>query len=54
MTFQCVALTSFLSAYHGVEVDILEDESFKKMFSARLTSRNRSSNSVLSKDLLFL
>ena len=40
-----------LSAYHGVEVDTLEDESFEGMFSARLSSRNCIPNSVLSKDL---
>ena len=38
--------------HYGVEPDILEDESVKGMFSARLSSRNCSPNSVLSKDLL--
>ena len=36
--------------YHGVEVDILEDENLEGMFSARLSSRNFCPNSVLSKD----
>ena len=40
----------FFHVHHGVEPDILEDESVKGVFSARLSSRNCSPNSVLSKD----
>ena len=40
--------------YHGVEVDILEDERFEGMFSARLSSRNSSPNFVFSKDSFLL
>ena len=36
------------------EPDILEDESFKWLFSARLASKNCGPNSVFSKDLLFI
>ena len=35
---------------HGVEVDILEDETLEGMFSGRLSSRNSSPNFVFSKD----
>ena len=54
MTSQYVALASSLlfHVHHGVEPDIVEYESFKGMFSARLASKNCSPNSVLSKDLV--
>ena len=47
------ALLSLLlfDIHHGVEVDILEDGSFKGMFSALPASRNCIPDSVLSKDL---
>ena len=35
--------------HHGFEVDLLEDEGFKGMFSSRLASKNCHPNSVLSK-----
>ena len=44
----------FSHVHHGVEPDILEDESFKRMFSARQASRNCTPNSVLSKDFFIL
>ena len=47
---RCSRLFSF-HVHHGVEVDILEDQRFKGMFSARLSSRNCGSNSVLFGDL---
>ena len=44
----------FSHVHHGAEPDILEDESFKRMFSPRQASRNCTPNSVLSKDFIVL